>query len=68
MSILLVSILVPAILLLLVLIPTLALQILLRLIGPPPATRPPATRRPKGRAQQIQASPTRSFGRFRTAS
>ena len=68
MSILLVSILVPAVLLLLVLLPTLALQALLRLIGPPPARRPPATSGRKERAAPIQASPTRFFGLFRAAS
>jgi hypothetical protein len=56
MSILLVSMLVPALLLALVLIPTIGLQILLRLIGPPPARRTPP------------ASPRRSFGLFRIAS
>ena len=68
MSLLLVSILVPALLLLLVLIPTIALQILLRLIGPPPARRPPAARGGTEGAVRIQSSPRRSFGRFRIAS
>jgi hypothetical protein len=69
MSILLVSLLVPAVLLLLlVLIPTIALQMLLRLIGPPPARRTPAARNRKERAPRIQDSPTRSFGLFRIAS
>ena len=68
MHILAVSILVVVLALLLVLIPAIALQLLLRLVGPPPARRPPAVRSRKERAAPIQDAPARPLGLFRITS
>jgi len=68
MVILLVSILVAALALLSVLVPVIALQILLRLVGPPPARRPPALPRRKKTAAPVRASGARALRLFRVVS
>jgi hypothetical protein len=66
MVIFLVSILVAALALLFaVLVPAIALQILLRLVGPPPARRPPAAPRRNKHAAPVQDSPVRVLRLFR---